>query len=146
MRATTVDTPVVRFVNAVLNNSVERRATRVRFELRPKSVRKFVKRIEDSADFNNVGSHTEQRETQHRFIVSMEIDGRIEEVAQPPVVLWDKTISRLKVMARMVDYGPTKSENGCLEPPLEIGEIARFFMTSNPNPSTDKVVILEREC
>jgi hypothetical protein len=76
----------------------------------------------------------------------MDIDGIGIEVARPPIGLWETVISRLKVLSRMVDYGPNKSEQGELALQLPDGRTVTMQVTSNPNPHTDtKVTLINKD-
>ena len=77
------------------------------------------------------------------FSILMEIDGKFEQTAAPPVVLWERIIRRLKVMSRMVDHGPYKSVNGYLNLQTEGNNQATFFVTTNPDLTSDNAVILQ---
>ena len=113
------DSRVVQFVNKILHDAVDKGAKRVHFE-----------RHENSQGITVC------------FRIIHEIDGKCNEVAQPPAVYWQSVISRLKVLARMADYGPRKSTDGEFALPLANGQAAIFKITTNPNPSTERRVTL----
>lgn len=117
------DAPISRFVNNVLQNAIQQGAEKIHLERRLKTI-------------GNGGI----------FGIAIEVDGALVEIAMPPIVLWEQIISRLKVMARMADYGPNKSEHGEFTLQLSDGRTAELQLTSNPNPHTDtKVTLINKD-
>lgn len=137
------DSPSARILAKFLLDSVRRGASRIHIERLPKMVSDFASSTEKGRAIAEVETCPAPRESHKRFSVSMEIDGAWEEVEMFPIVLWDKVISRLKVLARMVDYGPEESVDGYLLTPLEDGTQAEFYVTTNPNPFSDNEVTVE---
>lgn len=62
------------------------------------------------------------------------IEQELKEIAKPPFILWGKIITRIKVMARMVDYGQEKSIEGTIV--IDKNIPVTFRVTSNPDPAT----------
>ena len=143
MSSAVEDSPSARILAKFLRDSVSRGASQIRFERLPKTVSVLASSTEKGKAITKVEMCPAPRENHNRFSVSMEIDGVWEEVGMFPIVLWDKVISRLKVLARMVDYGPKKSVDGYLLTPLEDGTQAEFCVTTNPNPFSDNEVTVE---
>ncbi len=141
MQSTVDDAPCVRFVNKVLRDSVRRGATCLRFERHPKMKAMHVKALENGAETPKVEMWPTGEYSW--FSILMEIDGKFEVTAGPPVALWERIIRRLKVMSRMVDHGPYKSVNGYLNLQTEGNNQATFFVTTNPDPTSDNAVILQ---
>ena len=139
------DSPIVRFVDKNLQDSVKRGAERVCFERRPRTDWIKVKTIEDGEERTQYEERLGLRGNWISFTIMMEFDGSFEEVAMPPVALWEKTVSRLKVLAHMVDYGPYKSVDGTITLSLDDNGSAEFLMTSNPDPRCDSEVVLVRK-
>ena len=123
---------VGRFVDVVLLDATKR-ADRIHFE-----------RIHES---NEVGC---------RFSVSFEKDGSCKEyktdgespdevfrrLSMRPSEVWQKILRRLKVMANVVDDGPTISADGQILLRLSKNRTVEFYMTTNPDPYTDNKVTL----
>lgn len=107
------DAPVVRFVNKVLLESIKKGAGEI---------------------------HLERGDGE--FVVSFSIDGEAHEIARPPPVLWAKIVARLKVMARMVDYGPSKSADGRILLELSKTRTEEFLVDGNPDPVADERVVI----
>jgi type II secretory ATPase GspE/PulE/Tfp pilus assembly ATPase PilB-like protein len=139
------DSPIVRFVDRILEDSVERGVQRIRFERQPRSDWIKVRTIEHGEERTHYEERLGLSGNWISFTIMMEIDGTFEEVAMPPVALWEKTVSRLKVLARTVDYGPYKSVDGTIVLPLDENGSAEFYMTSNPDPRCDSEVMLVRK-
>lgn len=137
------DSPIVRFVDKILRDCAMRGAKRIRIERHPRMAPTFSKAMENGVETTKVGMRPTGAYV--AFSISMEIDEEFVELAMPPVAFWEKFIRRLKVMAQTVDYGPYKSDNGYLVLQTEEKNFVTFFMTTNPNPSSDNVVILEYE-
>ena len=108
------DAPIVRFVHKVLLDSIKNGAEEVHF-----------------------------KRDNEKFYVYYKVDGEMQEAAKPPASLWGKTISRIKVMARMGDYGPQKSEDGDTLLKLNDKVTIKFYVTTNPDPSSDTMVVLQ---
>jgi hypothetical protein len=113
------DAPASRFVNHFLQSAIQQGAEKIHLERRLKT-------------FGKGGI----------FSIAIEVDGASVEIAMPPIVLWEQIVSQLKVMARMVDYGPNKTEVGEFTLLLSDGRTADIQLTSNPNPHTDTKVTL----
>jgi len=113
------DAPVSGFVDHFLQSAIQQGAEKIHLERRLKI-------------FGKGGI----------FSIAIEADGASVEIAMPPIVLWEQIVSRLKVMARMVDYGPNKSERGEFMLQLSDGRTAEIQITSNPNPHTDTKLTL----
>ena len=83
------ESPAGRFVIKLLLDAVKRDVIRIRFERIPQT--------DEKAGRVSVYYLTDEGE---------------QEIGQPPYMLWHNIVSRLKIMARMVDYGPDKSTDG----------------------------------
>lgn len=59
-----------------------------------------------------------------------------------PSEAWQKILRRLKVLARTVDTGPNKSEDGQIFLRMSKRRTVEFHMTTNPNPYLDNKVTL----
>jgi hypothetical protein len=59
-----------------------------------------------------------------------------------PIRVCTKVISRLKVISGMLDYGPKKSKDGCINFRKSTKPIAVFYLAENPNPHTTNEVTL----
>ena len=69
------------------------------------------------------------------------MDEKWQEALVPSALRWSKLINRLKVMSRMVDYGPRVSTEGTILLRLSDTRTARFHLTSNPRPGDNELVI-----
>jgi hypothetical protein len=145
MSTSIADSPAVIILEKFLRDATMRDATRIRFERKSKNEPVFETVLQDGVEQTTVSLRQGPWGRKDSFQVQMEIDGEYETVGMLPVVLWEHIISRLKVMSRMIDYGPNKSVNGrfCLS--VEGSRTENFFVTSNPNPFSDRIVIVERE-
>ena len=142
MHSTVDDAPSTRFVNKILQDAIHRGAERVHFERRHRSDWIMVKSIECGEERVDFEERPGSRGDDDQFLILMEFDGTFQEVAAPPLALWERIVSRLKVLARMVDYGPNKSVGGYFTLPVGEKGSAEFYMTSNPNPFSDSEVML----
>ncbi len=113
------ESPVARFVLMILLNASKRGVERIHFERYP----------EENGESDN-------------FVISNEMDGIHKETEDPPWEKWADIIRRLKIIARMVDYGPKKSVDGQIIVRLAKNRSVEFFMTTNPNPYSDNKVTL----
>jgi hypothetical protein len=113
------EAPSSQFINQFLQRAIRQGAERIHLERQLKT-------------YGNGGV----------FNIAIEVDGASVQIAALPVALWEKAISQLKVLARMVDYGPNKSESGEFTLQLPDGGTATIELTSNPNPHTDSNVTL----
>ena len=116
------ETAVARFVYMILLNAIKQGVERIHFE-------RFPEAPGEDGDFT----------------ISYEKDGICTEIEEPPWEVWQNVISRLKVMARMVDYGPNKSVDGHIVVQLSKNRSVDFLMTTNPNPYSDNKVTLVYE-
>jgi len=145
MSTSVSDSPAVVILEKFLRDATMRDATRIRFERKSKDEAVFETVVQDGVEKTAVSFRPGPRGPKDSFQVQMEIDGEYETVGMLPIVLWEHIISRLKIMSRMIDYGEKKSVNGrfCLS--IEDGRTENFFVTSNPNPYSDRIVVVERE-
>jgi len=114
------DSPAIRFVNKVLLDSVKMNVERIHFRRRP-----------DADNFEGT------------FSVFFEKDGTETLIHELPMDLWRYPISRLKVMARMVDCGSNVSKDGYINFRLSKNRTAHFYLPDNPNPHTSNAVTVE---
>ena len=77
------------------------------------------------------------------FTVHLEIGDSLHETASLSIVEWLQLISRLKIVASMVDYGPQKSMDSTFHFVVDGQKLGTFRLTSNPNPYNDSEVELE---
>ena len=63
----------------------------------------------------------------------------------PPVDVWEMVVRRIKVMANLIDYGMRKTDTGDIHVRVDGIGAATYRVTSNPNPYSDNVVVLERD-
>jgi type IV pilus assembly protein PilB len=108
------DSPAIRFVNMVLNRAIELMAE------------EFHLRFQDDA-----------------VLVEFQAGGALIDSASDPDVPWPEMVNRLKRIARMVDYGPSPSKEGRFRFRVSGEKMAEFLVTTNPNPSTDKTVVVK---
>ncbi len=112
------DSPVVRFTNKVLLDALGKRAHAIRYRRYP--------------------SRTDPR---GRVVVGFRVGEEWQEALVPSILRWGKLINRLKVMSRMVDYGPNVSTDGTIVLRVSESRTARFRLTSNPRPGDDELLI-----
>ena len=114
------ETAVARFVMMILLNGIKSGAEKIHFErtLEPDSATASAR-------------------------VSYEKDGAIKEENDIWPERWEEIVGRLKVMAKMIDYGPNKSTDGKIHVRLSKNRTVEFRMTTNPNPFRDTKVTLE---
>jgi hypothetical protein len=139
------DNPVARFANHILERSIARGAERIQFIRIPQSDWVRVKKVENGEERTEYEERPKPRGVRDRFEIRMEFDGTFEDVAMPPVALWEMTVARLKVLASIVDYGPYKSVDSSFTFTSAEHGSAEFYMTSNPNPLEDNEVMLVRK-
>ena len=137
-----LDSPAAKFVANILREAVARRASRIVFE-RSTGFEQVLIDPNGPVTPENIEMRRRPRGSKDRFTIYFEIEGETSEVAMPPVVLWEKVISRLKVLARMIDYGPRKSTNGTFDMTMPDNSNATFLLTTNPNPFEDNEVDIE---
>ena len=112
------DSPEVRFTNEVLMDALGRGADAVRY-------RRYASRSDRRG----------------RVVVGFRVDEKWQEALVPSALRWSKLINRLKVMSRMVDYGPKVSTDGTILLRLSESRTARFHLTSNPGPGDNELLI-----
>ena len=129
------DGQVHRFVSKVFRDAVQRKASRIRF------TRSFNGTLPVRALDSNW--NISEKWGSKCFSVLTEHDGKFQKVAAPPLVLWASTISRIKALAGMVDYGPKVSKQGEFNLDSEANGNVIFRVTSNPNPYQDTELTIE---
>ncbi|MFW5452615.1 type IV-A pilus assembly ATPase PilB [Thioalkalivibrio sulfidiphilus] len=106
------DTPVVRFVNKVLLDAINRKASDVHFEPYEKE-----------------------------FRVRLRMDGVLHEVAKPPVTLSPRIIARIKVMSRMDISERRIPQDGRIKMQLSKNRAIDFRVNTCPTLYGEKVVL-----
>ncbi|MGA8203140.1 MAG: type IV-A pilus assembly ATPase PilB [Woeseiaceae bacterium] len=106
------DAPVVKFVNKILVNAIQRGASDIHFE----PYEKF-------------------------FRVRTRLDGVLSEVAQPPVVLANKVCARLKVMSRMDIAERRVPQDGRIKMRLSKNRAIDFRVNTCPTLFGEKIVL-----
>ena len=106
------DAPVVKFVNKILVNAIQRGASDIHFE----PYEKF-------------------------FRVRTRLDGVLSEVAQPPVVLANKVCARLKVMSRMDIAERRVPQDGRIKMRLSRNRAIDFRVNTCPTLFGEKIVL-----
>lgn len=71
------------------------------------------------------------------------LTGSLQEIASPPIYLWNAIIARLKVLARMPDYGLQKSTSGTIVLHDDDETELTFVLENNPNPFIDTEVVIK---
>ncbi|MCG5510556.1 type IV-A pilus assembly ATPase PilB [Ectothiorhodospira lacustris] len=106
------DTPVVRFVNKVLLDAINRKASDIHFEPYEKD-----------------------------FRVRFRLDGVLDEVAHPPVNLAPRIIARIKVMSRMDISERRIPQDGRIKMQLSKNRAIDFRVNTCPTLYGEKVVL-----
>jgi type IV pilus assembly protein PilB len=106
------DTPVVRFINKILLDAINRGASDIHFEPYEKS-----------------------------FRVRFRMDGMLTEVAEPPVNLSMRLVARLKVMARLDIAERRVPQDGRIKMTLSKNRAIDFRVNSMPTLFGEKVVL-----
>ncbi|SEP60782.1 type IV pilus assembly protein PilB [Ectothiorhodospira magna] len=106
------DTPVVRFVNKVLLDAINRKASDIHFE----PYEKF-------------------------FRVRFRLDGVLHDIAQPPTSLAPRITSRIKVMSRMDISERRIPQDGRIKMQISRGRAIDFRVNSCPTLYGEKVVL-----
>jgi type IV pilus assembly protein PilB len=106
------DAPVVKFVNKILVNAIQRGASDIHFEPYEKY-----------------------------FRVRTRLDGVLSEVAQPPVVLANKVCARLKVMSRMDIAERRVPQDGRIKMRLSKNRAIDFRVNTCPTLFGEKIVL-----
>ncbi|WP_041440910.1 type IV-A pilus assembly ATPase PilB [Thioalkalivibrio sulfidiphilus] len=106
------DTPVVRFVNKVLLDAINRKASDIHFEPYEKE-----------------------------FRVRLRMDGVLHEVAKPPVSLSPRIIARIKVMSRMDISERRIPQDGRIKMQLSKSRAIDFRVNTCPTLYGEKVVL-----
>ncbi|MEJ2061343.1 MAG: type IV-A pilus assembly ATPase PilB [Gammaproteobacteria bacterium] len=106
------DTPVVRFVNKVLLDAINKKASDIHFEPYEK-----------------------------KFRVRLRIDGVLEEIANPPVSLAPRISARLKVMSRMDISERRIPQDGRIKLQLSKSRAIDFRVNTLPTLFGEKIVL-----
>ena len=106
------DAPVVKFVNKILLNAIQRGASDIHFEPYEKT-----------------------------FRVRTRLDGVLSEVAQPPVMLATKVCARLKVMSRMDIAERRVPQDGRIKMRLSKNRAIDFRVNTCPTLFGEKIVL-----
>jgi hypothetical protein len=69
--------------------------------------------------------------------------GDRQEVASLKIYYWSGIVARLKVLARMSDYGPSKSTSGTIVLHHDDETKLMFILENNPNPFKDTEVVVK---
>ncbi len=102
--STSMNIPVVRFVNKMILDAVEVNASEIQF------------------DASGGG-----------LMVSFVEDGAVAEVARPPEELSARILNRVRVMAQVGIYGAGNPVEGEIKLRLSLDQIVRLHVTDSPN-------------
>lgn len=102
----------------------------------------FMEKVLSDAVARN-GSRIKLERDSKGFTITVEVNGEFLPSAEPPDWSWDRCVSRLKALARMVDYGSNISTEGAFQIDSKATSGVTFHLTSNPNPHKDRELIVE---